>query len=126
MPATLLVVDDYPDTLEMWTLYLRSCGYRVLTAVNGIDAVATATAELPNLVILDLDLPGISGYEAARRLRGADATAAIPLIAVTGYSDTQKVAEARRAGFTSVLVKPCAPESLVRLIERVLAEQPPS
>lgn len=125
-PVTLLLVDDYPDTLEMWTLYLRSLGYRVLTADNGLDAVAIATAELPNLVILDLDLPGISGYEVARRLRGAPATSAIPLIAATGYSDVRRAAEATHAGFGSVLVKPCEPAGLVRVIERMLAARPSS
>ena len=125
-PATLLLVDDYPDTLEMWTLYLRSRGYRVLTADNGLDAVDIATAELPSLVILDLDLPGLSGYEVARRLRGGPPTSAIPLIAATGHSDDRRAAEATRAGFTSILVKPCEPEGLVRVIESMLAARPSS
>lgn len=119
-PATVLLVDDYPDTLEMWTLYLRAHGYSVSTADNGIDALAMARADIPNLVILDLDLPGISGYEVARRLRGGESTSQIPLIAATGYSADQQLAEARDAGFDTILVKPCDPEGLVRAIENVL------
>jgi len=119
-PATVLLVDDYPDTLEMWTLYLRAHGYSVSTADNGIDALAMARADIPNLVILDLDRPGISGYEVARRLRGGESTAQIPLIAATGYSADQQLAEARDAGFDTILVKPCDPEGLVRAIENVL------
>jgi CheY-like chemotaxis protein len=119
-PATVLLVDDYPDTLEMWTLYLRAHGYSVSTADNGIDALAMARAQHPSLVILDLDLPGISGYEVARRLRGAQDTSAIPLIAATGYSATQQLDEARGAGFDTILVKPCDPESLIKAIENVL------
>lgn len=120
-PALLLLVDDDPDTLEMCALYLRFRGYRVLTADNGLDAVDIATAELPSLVILDLDLPGLSGYEVAQRLRGASITSAIPLIAATGQSDGRKISEARRAGFTAVLVKPYEPDRLVRMIESALA-----
>jgi CheY-like chemotaxis protein len=119
-PAPVLLVDDYPDTLEMWTLYLRAHGYTVSTADNGIDALAMAREQHPSLVILDLDLPGISGYEVARRLRGAEDTSAIPLIAATGYSATQQLDEARGAGFDTILVKPCDPESLIKAIENVL------
>ena len=119
-PATVLLVDDYPDTLEMWTLYLRSHGYSVVTADNGIDALAMARAKHPSLVILDLDLPGISGYEVARRLRGGADTSNIPLIAATGYSADQQMEDARDAGFTTVLVKPCDPEGLVHAIEDLL------
>jgi CheY-like chemotaxis protein len=123
-PATVLLVDDYPDTLEMWTLYLRAHGYSVSTADNGIDALAKARAEHPNLVILDLDLPGISGYEVARRLRGSADTSAIPLIAATGYSANQQLEEAKGAGFNTILVKPCDPESLIKAIENVLKAAP--
>lgn len=119
-PATVLLVDDYPDTLEMWTLYLRSHGYSVFTADNGIDALAMARAEHPSLVVLDLDLPGISGYEVARRLRGGQDTSGIPLIAATGYSADQQLEDARTAGFDKILVKPCDPEGLVRAIEDAL------
>lgn len=120
-PVTVLLVDDYPDTLEMWTMYLTAHGYSVATADNGIDALAMARANHPNLVILDLDLPGISGYEVARRLRGGEGTSAIPLIAATGYSADRQLDDARDAGFNAVLVKPCDPEGLVRTIETVLA-----
>lgn len=123
-PATVLLVDDYPDTLEMWTLYLRSHGYSVSTADNGIDALAMARASHPSLVILDLDLPGISGYEVARRLRGGEETASIPLIAATGYSADQQLEDAKDAGFTKILVKPCDPEGLVHAIEDVLGSSP--
>jgi CheY-like chemotaxis protein len=119
--ASILLVDDYPDTLEMWALYLRSCGYRVMTAADGNDALRIAQAQLPNLVILDLDLPGISGYEAARRLRDGAGTAGIPLIAATGYSHGKQLDEAQKVGFDAVLIKPCDPTLLVQEIERVLA-----
>jgi CheY-like chemotaxis protein len=117
---SVLLVDDYPDSLEMWALYLRTCGYGVFTAPDGNEAVRIAAAERPSIVILDLDLPGISGYEAARRLRSNVETAAIPLIAATGYSHGRQFDEARDVGFAAVLIKPCDPSALVREIERVL------
>ena len=80
----ILLVDDYFDALEMWAICLRQCGYEVLTAADGLRAVETAMAERPDLVVLDLDLPGISGLEVARRLRAFPPTAKIPLIAATG------------------------------------------
>jgi len=123
-PASVLLVDDYPDTLEMWTLYLQSHGYSVTTADNGIDALAMARDQHPNLVILDLDLPGISGYEVARRLRGGKDTAAIPLIAATGFSADQQIQDAKAAGFDTILVKPCDPEGLIRAIEHALSAVP--
>jgi CheY-like chemotaxis protein len=106
----------------MWALYLRACGYRVLTATDGLEALKIASARQPNLVILDLDLPGISGYETARRLRRAPETASIALMAATGYSYGGLIENARQAGFAGVVVKPCEPALFVREIERVLAD----
>jgi two-component system cell cycle response regulator DivK len=117
----ILLVDDYVDALEMWALYLRSRGYDVLTAGDGLKAVEMAAEYLPEVIILDLDLPGITGFEAARRLRDFSKTAQIPLIAATGYSHVKQLDEAHGAGFAAVLVKPCEPAALVKEIERILA-----
>src|SRR5580704_8388478 len=123
--ARILLVDDYVDALEMWALYLRSRGYDVLTASDGLKAVEMASEYQPDLVILDLDLPGITGFKAARRLRDLAKTAQIPLIAATGYSHVKQLDEARGAGFAAILVKPCEPAALVKEIERVLATPHP-
>ena len=116
----ILIVDDYPDALEIWTLFLRSLRYRVTTAADGRSAVSQAEQLLPDLIVLDLELPGISGFEAARRLRDNPATHDIPLIAATGYSHHRQLAMAREAGFDQVVVKPIDPDSLVEEIERLL------
>jgi CheY-like chemotaxis protein len=115
----ILLVDDYFDALEMWALCLRQCGYEVLTAADGLQAVELASAEKPDLVVLDLDLPGISGLEVARRLRANQPTARIPLIAATGYSHIRQL-ESAAQDFAAVLVKPCEAAMLVKEIERVL------
>jgi two-component system cell cycle response regulator DivK len=116
----ILLVDDYVDALEIWALYLRSRGYEVLTTGDGLKAVEMAEEHLPDLIILDLDLPGITGVEAARRLHGLAKTAHIPLVAATGYSHVKQLDEAHDAGFAAVLIKPCDPSALVKEIERVL------
>lgn len=116
----ILIVDDYPDALDIWALYLRSCGYRVSTAGDGASAIAQAEQHLPDLIVLDLELPGISGLDVARRLRRNHSTHDIPLIAATGYSHQQQLSSARDAGFDIVLVKPLDPESLAGEIARLL------
>jgi len=122
----ILIVDDYPDALDIWALYLRSMGYRVSTANDGATAIAQAEHLLPDLIVLDLELPRISGFEAAKHLRANPDTQAIPLIAATGYSHLRQLDRAREAGFDQVVVKPCDPDLLVEEIERLLrmAETP--
>jgi CheY-like chemotaxis protein len=116
----ILLVDDYPDALEIWGLYLRSLGYTVETADDGLSAVEQAHHHLPDIIVLDLELPGITGFEAAVRLRQAPDTAAIPLIAATGYSHVKQLNQARESGFDSIVIKPCEPAALVGEIERLL------
>ena len=120
----ILIVDDYADALDIWAIYLQSMGYRVSTAADGLSAVAKAGELLPDLIVLDLELPGLTGFEAATRLRAAPETAAIPLIAATGYSHARQLDQARQSGFDAVVVKPCDPDLLVQEIERLLADDP--
>ena len=116
----ILIVDDYADALDIWSIYLKSSGYRVSTAADGASAIAKARQLLPDLIVLDLELPGISGFEAARALRAAPETADIPLIAATGYSHLRQLDLAREVGFDAVVVKPCDPDYLLSEIERLV------
>ena len=116
----ILIVDDYVDALDIWAIYLRSRGYRVSTAADGLSAVAKAEELIPDLVVLDLELPGLTGFEAAKRLRANPETSRIPLIAATGYSHERQLEMARQSGFDAVVVKPCDPDMLVQEIERLL------
>lgn len=115
----ILIVDDYPDALDIWTIYLRSLGYDVSTAADGAGAIEQAERLQPDVIVLDLELPGISGFEAARRLRRNPVTQDIPLIAATGYSHHRQLTMAREAGFDQVMVKPVDPETLVDAVERM-------
>lgn len=115
-------MDDYPDALEIWGLYLRSLGYDVHTADDGLKAVEEAHRITPDIIVLDLELPGITGFEAAVRLRQSPQTASIPLIAATGYSHAKQLDQARDSGFDSIVVKPCEPTAVVAEIERLLEQ----
>ena len=116
----ILIVDDYADALDVWAIYLKSMGYRVSTAADGPSAVAKAEELLPDLIVLDLELPGLTGFEVAKRLRATPGTSDIPLIAATGYSHERQLDMARQSGFDAVVVKPCDPDMLVQEIERLL------
>jgi CheY-like chemotaxis protein len=115
----ILLVDDYPDALEMWDLYLRMAGYEVFTAETGPRALELAEQVRPDVIVMDLELPGMTGLEAARHLRSRAVTAAIPLIAATGYSHAAQLDAAEHVGFEAILVKPCDPVVLRSEIERV-------
>jgi len=119
----ILIVDDYADALDIWAIYMTAAGYRVSTAIDGASAIAKAQQLLPDVIVLDLELPGISGFEAARALRADPETADIPLIAATGYSHLRQLDLAREVGFDAVVVKPCDPEMLVSEIERLAANR---
>lgn len=124
--STVLIVDDYADALDVWQIYLRGSGFAVLTATDGHTALEVATAERPSVVVLDLELPGLSGLQVAAALKAAPATRDIPLIAVTGHSHHHQLEQARAAGFARVLVKPCDPDALVAEIHGLLAATPVS
>lgn len=117
----VLIVDDYVDALDIWAIYLQSIGYQVSTATDGLSAVALTEELLPDLVVLDLELPKLSGFDAAKRLRAGPQTRGIPLIAATGYSHARQLDRAHQVGFDAVVVKPCNPAVLVHEIERLLS-----
>jgi CheY-like chemotaxis protein len=116
----ILIVDDYPDALEVWGLYLRAAGFHVLMACDGPAAFDDIVREKPDVVVMDLELPGRSGFEVARAVKARPDTCAIPLIAATGYSMANQLDRARASGFDSVIVKPCDPQALVAEIRRIL------
>lgn len=118
---TVLIVDDYQDAVDVWELYLRASGFEVLTAPDGPTAITVAMTRLPDLVVLDLELPGRSGIEVSAVLRAQESTRHIPLIAATGYSHIKQLDLARKSGFDAIVLKPCEPGVLVAEIRRLLA-----
>lgn len=125
-PFTVLIADDYRDALDLWALYLRGSGFAVLTAADGDAAIALATERRPDLVVLDLEMPGPSGLEVAALLRAQPSTRDIPLIAVTGHSGPGQLDLVRRAGFNTMVKKPCEPAALLAEIRRWLPGSAPA
>lgn len=115
----VLLVDDYLDSLAVWAMYLEAEGFEVSTAPDGPAAMAVITSAPPDLIVMDLDLPGMTGIEIATALRAQPVNSHIPLIAVTGHTGTRLDA-ARAAGFDATLVKPCDPDALMREIRTLL------
>ena len=117
----ILVVDDYQDAREMYAEYLQFSGFRVAEAKNGNEAVEQAFALKPDLILMDLSLPGMDGWEATRRLKADDATRHIPIVALTGHALAGASEGAKRAGCDSFVTKPCLPDDLVVEVRRMLS-----
>ena len=116
----ILVVDDYQDAREMYAEYLQYSGFRVAEAKNGNEAVAQARSLKPDLILMDLSLPGMDGWEATRVLKADDATKHIPIVALTGHALAGASEGARKAGCDSFVTKPCLPDDLVVEVKRML------
>jgi len=121
---TVLIVDDVEDNRRIYAMFLRFEGFHVTTAVDGYDALAQVRAGLPDLVVMDLAIPGIDGWEVTRTLKRDTRTRAIPVIAVTGHALAGAEARAREAGCDAFLTKPCLPETLSQEIRRILTRRP--
>jgi CheY-like chemotaxis protein len=119
----VLIVDDYQDAREMYAEYLRVCGFRVSEAATGLEALDLARELSPDVILMDLSLPGIDGVEAARRLKADARTNGIPIVAVTGRSESAASAAAHKAGCSSFLLKPALPEEIVSEIRRILSAE---
>lgn len=117
----VLVVEDYPDAREMYAEYLRFSGFRVDEARNGEEALEKAFMLLPDVVLMDLALPLMDGWEATRRLKSDPRTANIVVVALTGHALAGHADGARRAGCDAFVTKPCLPDELVLQIRRLLA-----
>jgi two-component system, cell cycle response regulator DivK len=115
-----LLVDDYPDAREMYGEYLEISGFDVVEAANGFEALQRAIDTSPDIILMDLSLPLMDGWEATRRLKADDRTSAIPVVGLTGQALAGTSEGARAAGCDGFVIKPCLPEDLVREIRKVL------
>jgi two-component system, cell cycle response regulator DivK len=122
----VLVVDDFQDNREMYAEYLVFAGFRVIQASNGKEALDQAFANPPDIIIMDLSLPVMDGWEATRRLKADRRTSAIPVVALTGHAMQGHSKGAMEAGCDSFVAKPCLPDQLVAEIRRMLSTPRPS
>ena len=119
-PRVLLVEDD-SDGRRLYALWLTQAGYSVKEAHNGLQALERAFESIPDVVVTDLNIPGIDGFELTRRLKLDPRTSQVPVIAVTGYAAFQAdPARARRAGCDAILEKPCSPDDLETAIRTLI------
>jgi CheY-like chemotaxis protein len=118
--AVVLIVDDYQDCRDMYAAYLTLAGFRVLKAQDGLEALDKARRWLPDVILMDLSLPGMDGCEATRRLKSDPATRHLPVVALTAQSLPQlDVLEG--IGFERVITKPCLPDELAEHVGRLVS-----
>jgi two-component system, cell cycle response regulator DivK len=117
----VLVVEDYQDAREMYAAYLTFSGYRVAEATNGIEAIEKTVELMPDIILMDLALPRMDGWEATRRLKLDERTKHIPIVALTGHALAGHAEGARQAGCDAFVTKPCLPDALVAEIQRMLS-----
>jgi CheY-like chemotaxis protein len=119
----VLVIEDYQDAREMYAAYLSFSGFRVAEAANGEEGVQRAIELVPDIILMDLALPGLDGWEATRRLKNDDRTRHIPIVALTGHALAGHAEGARQAGCDAFVTNPCLPDALVAEIQRILTER---
>jgi two-component system CheB/CheR fusion protein len=123
LPLRILVVEDSAETAQTTQLLLSMWGHDCLVARDGPAALEVGAAFCPEVVFLDIGLPGLDGYEVARRLRTHPATAEALLVAVTGYGQEREVELCWEAGFDRHLLKPVEPQTLRGLLEERTASK---
>jgi len=119
-PTLVLLVDDYPDNRDIYVQYLTYAGLRVEEAENGHQALDKAFSLRPDVIVMDLSLPGLDGWEATRRLKEDPRTRDIPVIALTGHALAGHSKVAFEAGCDAFITKPCLPERLLEEIRAIL------
>jgi len=118
--STILIVEDDPDIAELMARYLEKAGHRALRAASGVDGLARARAARPDLVVLDLMLPGMDGLSVCEALRGDPALAAVPVIMVTARGEESDKVAGLELGADDYVTKPFSPKELVARVGALL------
>lgn len=122
MSKKIIVADDEPDVLFMTAFSLRTVGgFEVIEARNGLEAVEKAQQERPDLIILDIKMPRMNGYEACRRLREIESLRDVPIVFLSAKGQRQEVEEGLRLGAADYILKPFAPEELINKVRSILS-----
>jgi two-component system cell cycle response regulator DivK len=116
----VLIVDDFTDARDMYREYFQFAGFDVVEAANGVEALRHAREAAPHIILMDLSLPVLDGWEATRRLKADDQTADIPVIALTSHALTGTFERASEAGCDSILTKPCLPADVVNEVHKLM------
>jgi CheY-like chemotaxis protein len=119
-PPLILLVDDSADDRALYREHLVASGFAVETAADGDEAVLVAQSTVPDLVLMDLDMPRVDGWEAARRLKSLPSTMTIPIVALSGFHQTAFVMRAISMGCIQFVPKPCFAKDLETIIRVTL------
>lgn len=122
MSQRILIVEDTEDNRQIIRDLLSSVGYELIEAEDGAAGVALAQSEHPDLILMDIQLPQMDGYEATRRIRAVPELAKVPIIAVTSYALSGDEAKTRAAGCDGYIAKPFSPRQLLAKIREFLPE----
>ncbi|MSP39971.1 MAG: response regulator [Deltaproteobacteria bacterium] len=122
MSKTILYVEDNEFNLKIVRQLLSRTSYRLIEAMDGASGVATAQSEMPDLILMDVQLPKLSGLDATRQLRADAKTAAIPIIIITSFALSGDAEKAKVAGATDYLAKPYSPRELLQKIRNLVPE----
>ncbi len=120
--AKIVIAEDERDIRDLIVFTLQFAGHQVLAATNGEEAVALARQEQPDLVILDVRMPKMTGYEACRRIKALPETAAIPVVFLSAKGQDAEVEEGLAAGAQDYILKPFSPDQLTRRVAEILQQ----
>ncbi len=116
----VLIIDDAEDLRLIVAEFLETHGFRVTTVKNGFEGVRVAVESKPNVILMDLDMPGMDGLETARLLKRQAVTAAIPIVAFTGQTLLNDLPRLQACGFTELISKPHLPQELLATLRRIV------
>ena len=123
MPKKVLIIEDDPTSLRLIEYALKQRGYQVLTTLNGLEGIITAQKEEPDLIILDIMLPGIDGFEVCRRLHSGSQTADIPILIISAKTQKEDINAGFKAGADDYLLKPASPAEIISRVESLLSKK---
>jgi two-component system cell cycle response regulator DivK len=119
----VLIVEDQSDLRQLYAQELMIGGFDVIEAGNGADAISSTSSQSPDVILMDLSLPVVDGWEATRRLKSDERTAHIPVVALTAHDGAGELQRATRAGCDWFVPKPCPPHALITEVRRILASR---
>jgi len=121
----VLIAEDQQELRELYAEHLTLSGFDVIQAVNGAEAIDLTSSRLPDVILMDLSMPVVDGWEATKRLRADTRTRHIPVVALTAHDGSGELQRATSAGCDWFVPKPCAPDALITEVRRVLSATRP-
>lgn len=120
--AKILIAEDEPDIRDLVEFTLKYAGHQVVTAINGAVAVEIVPKEMPDLILMDVRMPKMTGYEACRALKGIESVAHIPVVFLSAKGQESEIEEGLGAGAYEYILKPFAPDQLIRRVQEILVQ----